>query len=329
MVSCRSPGFPRLRSKNNLDSLIELAKSLLGHWPWAVPLVLMFMSAFTVDQQTVRIVTRFGKFVRIADAGLNFRIPLIESASGAMSLKVFQLDAAIEIKTEDNVLVDLGVAVQYSVMDGKAYEAFYRLRNPGTQIEAYVADAVRSKVPSLTLDALYENKDDVANAVEAALKQAMTQYGYAIQRVLIVDITPDEKVADAMNDINAARREQVAAQARAEAEKILTVTAAQANAEAMKLQGQGIADQRKAILDGLAAAVQELQASIPGVTAGEIMSVIMMTRYFDTLQEMAHGGNLTTIMLPSSPGALGDLREQIISALAAGNSVHAPAPAAG
>lgn len=306
-----------------MDSLIELVKSVLGYWPYLLAAFLLLCSVFTVDQQTVGIVTRFGKFIRIAEAGLNFHIPFIESASGRISLQVKQLDVVIDTKSHDNVLTRLKVAVQYAVMPEKVFEAFYRLRNPKEQIEAYVADAVRAKAPTLTLDALYESKEEVADSVEAALKEAMAENGYSIKRVLIVDIAPDEKVAEAMNHINAARREQVAAQARADAEKILKVTAAQADAEAMALQGKGIADQRKAILEGLAAAVKELQESIPDVTAGEIMSVIMMTRYFDTLQEMAREGNLTTIMLPSSPGGLADLREQVMSALAAAKTVPA------
>lgn len=297
---------------------MEFLLSLLHHWPWLAAAVVFLMSVFTVDQQTVSIVTRFGKFARLAQAGLNFRIPIIESADGRLSLKVHQLDVKVDTKTEDNVLVSLAVAVQYAVMPERVYDAFYRLRNASAQIEAYVADATRSKAPTLTLDQLYEAKDEVAGTVENALKSAMAHYGYAIVKVLIVNISPDEKVMSAMNDINTAQRERVAAQARADADKILKITAAQADAESMRLMGQGIANQRKAILEGLAAAVAELQEKIPGITVQEIMNVIMMTRYFDALREMAESGNLTTVMLPGSPGGFGDLREQILSALVAG-----------
>lgn len=313
-----------------METVIELFKSALGNWPIALIIIAILFGLFTVDEQEVAIVTRFGKFVRVAHSGLNIKIPFIESVAGRVSLRVEELVVEVKTKTKDNVFVEIHVAVQNVAMRDKAFEAFYRLEDPSGQMESYVMDAVRAKVPALDLDELFERKDEIADEVQARLADTMSQYGWTISKALVTDIAPDEKVVDAMNNINAARRERDAAQARADGEKILKVTAAQADAEAMALEGKGIADQRKAILDGLAASVDELQKSIPGVTAQEIMAVIMMTRYFDTLRDIALESQTNTIMLPSSPGALGDFREQVIAALAAGKTLPAaPATAQG
>ena len=305
-----------------MEALIDFLKD---QWGLAVlclfTVIALLSSLFTVDQQEVAIITRFGKFVRLAHAGLNFKLPFIEDMAGEVSLRVEQLDVEVTTKTKDNVFVTLIVSVQKIAIREQIEDAYYKLDDVDSQMTAYVSDAVRAKVPTLDLDEAFERKDDIADAVQEALTAAMAQNGWRIVKALVTDISPDEKVVTAMNEINAARREQVAAQARAEGEKILTVTAAQANAEAMALEGQGIANQRKAILDGLAASVQELEASISGITPQEVMNMILMTRYFDTLQAMASSGGVNTIMLPSSPGALADLREQIIAGIAAGKTL--------
>lgn len=311
-----------------METIIDLIKDqwlFIGFVLSAVVAVLL--SVFTVDQQEVAIITRFGKFVRLAHAGLNFKVPFIEDVAGTTSLRVEQLDVQVTTKTKDNVFVTLLISVQHVAIRERIQDAFYKLDDVDGQMTAYVSDAVRAKVPSLDLDDAFERKDDIAEAVQEALSAAMTENGWRIIKALVTDISPDEKVVTAMNEINAARREQVAAQARAEGERTLTVTAARANAEAMALEGKGIADQRKAILEGLAASVKELEDTIPGVSAEQIMNTIMMTRYFETLQTMATSGGVNTIMLPSSPGALADLREQIIAGIAAGKTLPSPMPA--
>jgi regulator of protease activity HflC (stomatin/prohibitin superfamily) len=272
-------------------------------------------SLFVVNQQTAVVVQNFGKFSRVALPGLNFKLPFVETIAGRLNLRVQQLDVRVETKTEDNVFVHVIVAVQYHVLAEKVYDAFYRLSDPGTQITAYVFDVVRARVPRLKLDDVFEKKDEIADAVKDELAHVMSEFGYGILKALVTDIDPDHKVKDAMNEINAAQRLRVAATEKGEAERILKVKAAEAEAQSKALQGKGIADQRKAIVEGLRESVDTFQRSVPGATAQDIMNLVLMTQYFDTLKEIGGNARSTTILLPHSPGALADLTSQIRNAM--------------
>jgi regulator of protease activity HflC (stomatin/prohibitin superfamily) len=278
----------------------------------------VFFSVFTVTQQDVAIVERFGKFARIASAGLNFKIPWIEWIAGEESLRIEQLDVEVETKTKDNVFVKAIVSVQYFVLPERVYEAFYKLDNPGQQIEAFVFDVVRARVPAITLDDVFEKKDEIADAVKSELAQTMDDFGYGITKALVTDIDPDAKVKESMNEINAAQRLRVAANEKGEADKILRVKAAEAEAQSKALQGKGIADQRKAIVEGLRDSVKDFEAAVPGATAQDVLQLVLMTQYFDTLKEIGVTSN--TIMLPHSPGGLSDIASQIRNAMLAANS---------
>jgi regulator of protease activity HflC (stomatin/prohibitin superfamily) len=280
-----------------------------------VATVLLFSGLFTVNQQTAAIIQRFGKFARVAQPGLNFKIPLIETVAGRINLRVQQLDVQVETKTEDNVFVHVVVAVQYHVLPDKVYDAFYRLANANMQITAFVFDVVRARVPMIKLDDVFEKKDEVADAVKNELSHVMYDFGYAIVKALVTDIDPDHKVKEAMNEINAAQRLRVAATEKGEADRILKVKAAEAEAQSKALQGKGIADQRKAIVDGLRESVDEFQRSVPGATAQDVMNLVLMTQYFDTLKEIGASSVSNTILIPHSPGNLSDLSAQMRSAM--------------
>jgi regulator of protease activity HflC (stomatin/prohibitin superfamily) len=280
-----------------------------------VAIVLMFGPLFTVNQQSAAIVQRFGKFVRVAEPGLNFRIPIIEMIAGRMNMRVQQLDVKVETKTEDNVFVHVIVAVQYHVLPDKVYEAFYRLANANMQITAFVFDVVRARVPRIKLDDLFEKKDEIADAVKSELSHVMYDFGYGIVKALVTDIDPDKTVKEAMNAINAAQRMRVAASERGEADRILKVKAAEADAQSKALQGKGIADQRRAIVDGLRESVDEFQKSIPGTSAQDVMNLVLMTQYFDTLKEIGASSETNTILIPHSPGNLSDLTAQMRTAM--------------
>ncbi len=282
-------------------------------------LLLLVMSLFTVKQQTAAVMQRFGKFVRVANPGLNVRIPFIEHVAGRVNLRVQQIDVGVETKTQDNVFVHITVAVQYFIEPNRVYEAFYRLDNPQKQITSFVFDVVRARVPGIILDGVFEKKDEIANAVKQELEAVMANFGYGIIKALVTDIEPDMKVKEAMNEINAAQRLRVAATERGEAEKILKVKSAEAEAQSKALQGRGIADQRSAIVEGLRDSVGEFQRSVPGTTAQDVMQLVLMTQYFDTLKEL--GVNSNTILIPHSPGALEDLTSQIRNAMIVGNEV--------
>src|SRR3954449_4220410 len=276
---------------------------------------LMFGPFFTVNQQTAAIIQRFGKFVRVAEPGLNFRTPLIETIAGRINMRVQQLDVKVETKTEDNVFVHVIVAVQYHVLEDKVYDAFYRLANANMQITAFVFDVVRARVPRIKLDDLFEKKDEIADAVKNELSHVMYDFGYGIVKALVTDIDPDATVKEAMNAINAAQRMRVAATEKGEADRILKVKSAEAEAQSKALQGKGIADQRRAIVDGLRESVDEFQKSVPGSTPQDVMSLVLMTQYFDTLKEIGASSETNTILIPHSPGNLSDLTARMRTAM--------------
>jgi regulator of protease activity HflC (stomatin/prohibitin superfamily) len=276
-----------------------------------IAVVIILGTYFTIDQQTVGIVELFGKFNRTADAGLNFKIPFVEKVRGVISLRIQQLDVVIETKTKDNVFVKVTVSVQYHVATDKIYDAFYKLTNPVRQIESFVFDVIRAEVPKTTLDDVFEKKDSIAIAVQTELAGLMSDFGYGILKALVTNIDPDEKVKAAMNEINEQQRLRMAAQEKGEAEKILRVKKAEAEAESMRLQGIGVANQRKAIIEGLKDSIKEFQTGIPGTSAADVMSLVMMAQYFDTLKEIGANDKNSTILLPHSPGAMNDFAQQL------------------
>lgn len=287
----------------------------------ALAVVFVLFGLFTVRQQTAAIVERFGRFKRIAGAGLNFKIPLIDRVAGRISLRVRQLDVRVETKTKDNVFVIVIVSVQYFVLPDKIVDAFYKLQNTDAQITSYVYDVVRARVPGITLDNVFETKDDIAQAVKEELEQIMDDFGYGIVKALVTDIDPDAKVKESMNQINAAQRLRVAAVEEAEADKIRVVKSAEAEAESKALQGKGIADQRTAIVNGLKESVTEFQNDVQGTSAQDVMNLVLMTQYFDTLKDVGLSSNSNTIMIPHSPSGMNDISDQLRSAMITANEV--------
>ena len=274
---------------------------------------------FTVKTQENVIVERFGKFKKVAKPGLNFKMPLVETTSKPISLRVQQREVNIESKTKDNVFVTVPVAVQYVVEEDNVADAYYRLANSEEQIRSYVFDTVRSALSGLTLDTAFESKDDIAENVERRLSESMRRYGFKIVSTLVTDITPDPKVRDSMNSINAAQRDRVAAQSLAEADKIKRVTQAEAESEAMRLHGEGVASQRKAIANGIAEQYAKLKEVGIDKTAEQLL---MMTQYFDTMQNVAQEGRSNVLFMPSNPGGQGEMGQEIRNALFAANAAE-------
>ena len=292
----------------------ELMWLVLGGGALAL-FALLAASLFTVQQQTVAIVQRLGKFHREAGPGIHFKVPVIDQIISRVNLRVQQLDVAIETKTEDNVFVNMVVSVQYFVLPEKVFEAQYKLDDAHRQIRSYVFDVVRAQVPRIKLDDVFEKKDDIAEAVKVEISHVMESYGYGIMKTLVTDIEPDAHVKAAMNEINAAQRLRVAANEKGEAERILKVKSAQGDAESKALQGKGIADQRAAIVAGLRDSVDEFQRSVPGTTAKDVMNLVLMTQYFDMLKEIGASSKSTAILIPHSPGHLASLSEQVRNAM--------------
>lgn len=282
---------------------------------------IIFIAFFTVEQQSAYIVERFGKFVRIAEPGLNFKIPLIETISGKVSLRLMQLDVEVETKTLDDVFIHITTSVQFKIIPNKIYQAYYTLDNARDQIQAFIFDVVRARVPTIKLDDVFSKKDEIADAVRNELHEVMSEFGYDIIKALVTDINPDQRVKKAMNEINEAQRLRIAATERGEAEKIIKVKAAEADAESHILQGQGIAGQRKAIIEGLRDSLTEFQKDVNDVDTRDVMSLILIAQYFDTLKEMAKNGNMNSIMIPHSPSSLPDLQAQIRNAILSSGQV--------
>ncbi|MDB5461040.1 MAG: hypothetical protein JWO72_2781 [Caulobacteraceae bacterium] len=278
-------------------------------------LYLVLGSFFTVDTAQVAIITRFGKFLRVADPGLNWKWPFVDRVDGRVSLRVNQITLTMETKTKDNVFVTIPISVQNRVRPEAVYDAYYRLANPDQQIQSYVEQVILGHVPGMTLDEVFASQSGIAAAVKKELDVDMAGFGYEIVNVLVTDIVPDEKVKSAMNDINAAQREQVAANARGEAEKILVVKKAEAEAESKALQGQGIANQRKAIIEGLQGSIEQFQKAIGGTSASEVMQLVLVTQYFDTLKSIGENDKTNTLFLSHSPGTVGDISTQILQSM--------------
>src|SRR5699024_5153051 len=267
---------------------------------------------FTVHSREAVIVERFGKFRRVAQAGLNFKAPFIDSTTRPISLRVQQLEVNIESKTKDNVFVTVPVAVQYVIKEEQVVDAYYKLSNPEAQIRSYVFDTVRSALSGLELDQAFESKDDIARSVEQTLSQRMQEFGFNIINTLVQDISPDQRVRDSMNSINAAQRDRVAAQSLAEADKIKRVTQAEAEAESKRLQGEGVAAQRKAIALGIAEQYEMLRKVGIENSAEQLL---LMTQYFDTMQDVARNGRSNVLYLPSNPGSVGAMGDEIRTAM--------------
>jgi regulator of protease activity HflC (stomatin/prohibitin superfamily) len=301
-----------------LSPFVFILLSCLG----LVLVVLFFSSFYTVEQQSIAIIERFGKFLDKAGPGLHLKLPFIDRIAGKITLRVQQLEVKAETKTLDNVFVHIMVSVQYYVLLDKVYEAFYRLEDPRMQINSYVFDVVRAKVPRINLDDLFEKKDEIAIAVKQELNETMIGFGFEILNALVTDIEPDPKVKESMNEINAAQRMRVAANEKGEADRILKVKAAEAEAQSKALQGKGIADQRKAIIEGLKESVDDFQKTIPGSSPNDVMNLVLLTQYFDTLKEMTQNSKTNTILLPHSPAGMSEIAQQIRDSIVVANEVN-------
>ncbi|WP_028888141.1 SPFH domain-containing protein [Tenacibaculum ovolyticum] len=284
-----------------------------------IGLIIVLTSFFTVKQQTAAIIERFGKFQSIRQSGLHFKIPIVDKIAGKLSLKIQQLDVIIETKTLDDVFVKIKVSVQYKVVKDKVYDSFYKLDYPHDQITSYVFDVVRAEVPKMKLDDVFVKKDDVAIAVKSELNEAMMTYGYDIIKTLVTDIDPDAQVKEAMNRINAADREKTAAQYEGDAQRILIVERAKAEAESKRLQGQGIADQRREIARGLEESVEVLNRA--GINSQEASALIVITQHYDTLQSIGADTNSNLILLPNNPNAASSMLNDMVASFAATNQI--------
>lgn len=274
----------------------------------------MCLIPFTISTAEVGVIEQFGKFKRLAPPGLGCLICCVEEIVGRMSYRVQQLDVRVETKTLDNVFITAVVSIQFQVLQEKVYEAFYALTDPRRQITAHVFDVLRAELPNLELDSVFEAKEELAISVKNALSETMTQYGYQILQTLITDLDPDQRVKNAMNEINSSKRLKYAVAERAEGEKILKVKSAEAEAEAKYLSGVGVAKQRKAIVDGLKGSIVEFTDGVKGTSAKETLDLLLLTQYFDCIKDVGSASNCKTTFIPSSKSLGDDLRSSLMQA---------------
>jgi regulator of protease activity HflC (stomatin/prohibitin superfamily) len=305
----------------NKEVSVATAFLLLIALIFLLVLSIVLGSFFTVETAQVAIVQRLGKFARVAGPGLNWKTPYLETVVYRLSMKVQQFDVQVETKTQDNVFVQIPVSIQYKVIPDAVEAAFYKLSDPVKQIESMVYNVVLGHVPKMKLDDTFLNQADIASDLRDNLDASMKEYGYSIVKVLISDIVPDQKVKAAMNDINAAQREREATVSRAETNKMLLVKQAEAEAESKRLQGEGIANQRKAIITGLKDSVEDFAKTVPGSTPQDVMQLVLMTQYFDTLKDIAANDHSNTILIPHTPNTLTDLFSQIRNAIITGTEL--------
>ena len=281
--------------------------------------LILFGTIFIVKQQSAAVVERFGKYVSTRHSGLQIKIPVVDRVAGRLSLRIQQLDVVVETKTKDDVFVKIKVSVQFKVIKDKVYDAFYKLDFPQDQITSYVFDVVRAEVPKMILDDVFEKKDDVAIAVKGELNDAMKNYGFDIIKTLVTDIDPDAQVKESMNRINASEREKVAAQFEGDAQRILIVERAKAEAESKRLQGQGIADQRREIARGLEDSVKVLNNV--DINSQEASALIVVTQHYDTLQSVGSASNSNLILMPNSPQAGSEMLNNMVASFTASNQI--------
>ena len=285
-------------------------------------IILLASSIVIIPQQRMGIVERLGKYNRILGPGLHFRIPIVERVAGKESIRIRQLDVPVETKTQDNVFVNLGVSVQFLAISDKIFDAFYKLTDVNSQITSYVYDVVRAEVPKKTLDKVFETKDELAQTIKEELSDSMDDFGYSIVKSLITDIDPDQNVKDAMNRINATARLRVAAENEAEAEKIRQVKSAEADAEAKKLQGKGVAEQRAAIIEGFKASIGDLkEVTGSDVKTQDVMNMVMMVQYFDALRDIGTTGENNAVLIPYGAGGSNEILQQMTQAMLASEQV--------
>lgn len=282
-----------------------------------VALVLLSGSIFTVSTNTAAIVERFSKFHRVARPGLQFKFPFVDSVVDHVDLAVKIYNMKMETKTKDNVFVTIFISLQYTISPDKVYDAFYRITKIGDQMASYVEQVVLGHVPTMELDETFAKQSEIAAAVRAELTPELAQYGYTLLKAMVTDVVPAENVKEAMNNINAALREQAAATAKGEAAKIMVIKNAEARAEEKRLQGEGVAAERLAIIEGLEKSIKEFKAGVEGSSSQDVMALVVMTQFFDALRDIGQHSN--TILMPYTPGAVGDIMSQIRNGIISGN----------
>ena len=277
-------------------------------------IVLLSAALFVVPQQQAYIIERFGKFLKVQFAGIHIRIPFVDRSAMKTNMRVNQLNVQLETKTLDNVFVTVVASTQFRVNPNDVATAYYELRDPAGQLRSYMEDALRSAIPALSLDDAFARKDDVAFDVQKTVGAEMSRFGFTVVKTLITAIDPSPQVKNAMDSSNAAQREKEATRQRAEAQRIQIETQAAADAEKTRLQGEGQANYRREIANGIVDQIKSLQAV--GMNINDVNNVVLFNQYLDVMRSLSESNNTKTVVLPAStPGGYQDLYEQVTKAM--------------
>lgn len=262
-------------------------------------------------------IERLGKFSRVITPGFHLIIPGIEQTR-MINIQQQESDTDVQSKTQDDVFVDLKLAIQYRADPDAIKDAVYKLSNPIEQMESYIYDVVRSTIPKLPIDEVFSKKEEIQTDINAAVKCKIKEFGYILENVLVTDIKPDSKVQEAMNRKNAALRDAETAKHEAEAKAVLVIRAAEAKAEADRLYGKGLADQRRELVKGYKISLDELKDADGSITGKDSMDFLLTTQQIDAQVQMAGTANAKVIFSAGvntsgkTPTANNSLRNNII-----------------
>lgn len=253
----------------------------------------------------------FGKFSKLASPGINFYIPFLQSIT-EVSNRVQQNTITLErVKTLDNVFASVEIALQTQIEKANVERAFFSLSDPREQTTTFVENVVRAKVPEMTLDDLFAQQDTVGNTIQSELGQKLSDYGITLVSSQVKNITPDYSVARAMNEINRTERLKIAAKNEADAEYIRSVRQAEADRDRKRLQGEGVAQQRMAILQGYEESIGGMADALD-ISHSEVLEFVKLTQTLDTYQTIGSTSNTKTIFLP--PSGLGPVAQDLMNA---------------
>jgi len=283
--------------------------------------VLLLSMIRIVPQNHVAVVEFLGKYQRTLSAGLNFVIPILERVSVQVNLAIrnflFELDAV----SKDKVQVRLKSNLIYAVSVGKVTQYWYELTDPKQTIASFVENYVRSFVATQTHEELLEKREEISAYLVQHLNEKFMAWGIIIHGYQLMDIVFPTVITDAMSRVVASQRLREAAMNEAEATKVRVVKEAEAEKESRVLLGEGVAGERQAIIDGLKRSIDDMKG-IPGLNTHEVMNLIVMSQYFDTVKAIGMSQNSKVMFIDPAPEGANNMLQQLSAALEA-NKVDA------
>ncbi len=271
----------------------------------------LVISIKVVKQQTAYTVETFGKFSRVIYPGINIVIPLVENTARKINLSTMNLDFSILAITFDKVNISIDCTLIYKVIYQKVYQATYSLENPTASIKALVENTIRAFVATQTHEQTIQSRDEMTNFLMTHLTQKLEAFGFAIDSFQVRDIILPREITEAMSRVISSKRNQEAAFNEAQGKYILAVKEAEAQKETRRLQGEGLAAERDAIINGLSKSIHDMQQAT-GASATAVMNIVLMNQYIDMMRTISNdkSGNTKTVFINPSPNGMTDIMQQ-------------------